>query len=60
MIVHIDFRNKEVHFDEDTCLDEMASCMNNYFPTEQWGDFKFMIDARINTRPDIERYNTIS
>lgn len=52
MIVKIDFSKREVHFDDTTSLTEMASCMNNYFPEDVWGDFKFAIYAGVNENPN--------
>ena len=51
MTVRIDFKKKEIHFDE-VSIHEMAFCMSIYFPEETWGDFKFMIDAGVNEESD--------
>ena len=53
MKVLIDFKRREIHFNEDTSIDEMASCMNNHFPEDTWGDFKFIIDGGIDEKGDI-------
>lgn len=54
MKVFIDFSKREIHFHEDTSLEEMTFCMLNYFPEETWGDFKFVIDAGVNENTDSE------
>lgn len=35
-----------------TSIEEMAMYMHNYFPTEVWGDFNFIVDERIDENSD--------
>lgn len=53
MNIQINFRKKEIYFIEEVSREEMISYMNNYFPTDTWGDFKFIASAGINEEPDI-------
>lgn len=52
MKVLIDFRAKEVHFDEWMSIHDMATYLLKYFPEDTWGSFKFMIDGRTDENPD--------
>lgn len=54
MKVTIDFQKKNICFDQHTSVDELANYLGNYFPTSIWGDFKIMIDGRIDEDTDID------
>ena len=54
MIVTIDFKEKTIQYDEDISLSDLSYCLLDYVPEDTWGDFKIMINARIDENPDTD------